>query len=238
LPAADAELWQVPEGQEEALAQQLSADPLIAFAEPNYVYTVFDTVPNDPSFGQQWGHQRMDSPAGWDITVGNNSIIIAVLDTGVDLGHPDLAAKLVSGYDFASNDGNPSDQHGHGTHVAGIAAAVTNNGYGVAGVSWGARVMPVRVLNENGAGITSWIIDGINYAYTNGAKILNLSLGGPGYSQAMQNAVNSAHAAGALVVAAMGNDRQSGNPTQYPAAYNNVLAVSSTGPGDQYSFFS
>lgn len=231
-------LWRVPAGQELAIAAQLNADPRIAFAEPNYRYTVLDTIPNDPQFSRQWAHPIMQSPAGWDLTVGNSGITLAVIDTGIDLNHPDLAGRLVPGYDFVDNDSVPRDGFGHGTHVAGIAAAITNNGTGVAGVDWLARIMPIRSLDDQGSGYSSDVTDGIVWAYTQGADVLNLSLGGPDYSQAMQNAVNSAHAAGTLVVAAMGNSRTEGNPTNYPAGLNNVLAVSATTRTDQYAYYS
>ena len=142
----------------------------------------------------------------------------------------------MAGYDFVDNDSNPTDTNGHGTHVAGISAAVTNNAVGVAGMDWNARIMPIRVLNTQGSGWTSDIVDGINWSRQNGAKVLNMSLGGGSYSQSMQDAVNAAHGAGRLVVAAMGNDNTS--TPSYPAAYSNVLAVSAVGPSDTKSSFS
>lgn len=237
LYASEVQLWQVPVGREEALSAALSRDPAVEFAELNYAYQVINT-PNDPRFGQQWAHQKVNSTAGWDLTTGSSGIIISIIDTGVDLNHPDLAGKYVPGYDFVDNDAVPRDGFGHGTHVAGISGALTNNNVGVAGVDWGARIMPIRSLDNDGAGYSDDITDGINWSVANGADIINMILGGPSYSSAMQNAVNAAHANGVLVVAAMGNARQAGNPTQYPAAYNNVLAVSSTAPDDTYSYFS
>ncbi len=238
LYGSEVQLWEVPAGEESALADMLDDEPSVAFAEPNYVYRVQDTTPNDPLFPSQWSHQVVDSEAGWDVSTGSSAIVIAIIDTGIDLGHPDLAGKLVPGYDFVENDSTPTDRYGHGTHVAGIAAAATHNSTGVAGVDWQARIMPIRVLDEDGVGYNSDITEGINWAAANGADILNMSLGGTSYSSAMQSAVNSAHAGGALVVAAMGNDRDDGNPTMYPAAYSNVLAVSATAPDDTYSYYS
>lgn len=238
LYGSDVQLWEVPAGEELALVEMLGNESAVAFAEPNYSYSALDTTPNDPRFSEQWAHQIVNSEAGWDISTGSAGIIIAIIDTGVDLGHPDLASKLVSGYDFVGSDPTPSDLNGHGTHVAGIAGAATNNGVGVAGVDWQARIMPIRVLDADGSGYSTDIVEGINWAAANGADILNMSLGGTGSSSAMQNAVSSAHANGILVIAAMGNYRDQGNPTIYPAAYPNVLAVSATAPDDTYAFYS
>jgi len=233
---SNVELWTVPEGSELNTLARLNADPAVQYAEPNYRYWAVDTTPNDPAFVQQWAHTRVGSPAAWDVSTGSASIVIAIIDSGVDLGHPDLASKLVAGYDFVGLDANAADENGHGTHVAGIAAAITNNGIGVAGMDWNARIMPVRVLDETGGGFASDISSGIIWAYSHGAKVLNLSLGGYYYSQTMQDAVNSAHQAGSLVVAAMGNDNTSA--PVYPAAFGNVLAVAATGPTDSKASYS
>ena len=163
---------------------------------------------------------------------------IAVIDTGVDLGHPDLSSKLVAGYDFANGDNDPQDDEGHGTHVAGIAAAATNNNVGVAGVAWGAHLMPVKVLDSSGSGYTSDIAQGITWAVDHGARILNLSLGGPGYSSTLADAVAYAYTRNALVIAAAGNEYLTGNPTSYPAAYPNVLAVAATTDQDGHASYS
>jgi subtilisin family serine protease len=241
---SDVQLVRVPEGRELEIAAALNADPGVIYAEPNYVYHAFDLIPNDPSYSDQWAHTIIQSPAAWDIITGSSDIVIAIIDSGVDMSHPDLASKLVTGHDFIDDDNAPTDENGHGTHVAGIAAAVTNNGIGVAGMAWGARIMPVRVLDNQGSGYNSDITDGITWAYQNGADIINMSLGGTTYSQTMQDAVNAAHAAGSLVIAAMGNCRTSGsgcptaNPTQYPAAYSNVMAVAATDNGDSYAYYS
>ena len=244
LYGSEVELWRVAEGQEQALVEKLNADPAVEYAEPNYIYYAFDAgpaaadvTPNDPHFSKQWAHPMIGSPAAWDISTGSSSVVIAIIDTGIDSGHPDLSAKIVAGYDFVDDDTDPRDENGHGTHVAGIAAASTDNGVGIAGMDWQARIMPVRVLNAEGEGKTSDIVAGINWAYQHGARVLNLSLGGPGDSQAMQDAVTAAHSSGSLVVAAMGNDRVA-NPTSYPAAYEHVMAVSATGPSDTFASYS
>lgn len=234
---SDVEVWRVPQGQELALAEQLSADPSIAYAEPNYVYRAF-VEPNDPDWIKQWALQKVGAPAAWDLSTGSADVIVAIIDTGVDDTHPDLVGKLVDGYDFVDYDTDPHDLNGHGTHCAGIAAAAANNGTGIAGLDWQARIMPIRALNERGNGYVSDITDGIIWAYEHGAIVLSLSLGGLNASNAMQDAINDAHAAGSLVVAAMGNDRQDDNPTNYPAACNNVVAVAATDPNDQYAPYS
>jgi thermitase len=226
LDGSDIEVWHVPQGSELATAARLNDDPLIDFAEPNYRVYAFDRVPNDPLYGNQWAHGLIQSPAAWDIVTGEPTVTIAILDTGIDETHPDLAGKIVGGYDYIDNDTDPHDLNGHGTHVAGIAAAVTDNGLGVAGMTWEARIMPVRVLDAEGAGYVDILAEGIIWAYANGAEVLNISLGGYGNSQSLVDAVNLAHAAGSLVVAAMGND-DSGART-YPAANNHVLAVAAT----------
>jgi len=244
LYASPVQLLQVPEGQELALMEQLNADPRVDYAEPDYIYRAFG-APNDPQYNNQWAHtERMQSAAAWDITTGSDTVIIAVIDTGIDETHPDLAGKIVAGYDFVDGDATPHDLNGHGTHVAGIAAALTNNSVGVAGMSWNARIMPLRVLDASGSGTNSDIVSAINWASTYGAKVLNLSLGGPSYSASMQNAVTTATNAGSLVIAAMGNCRTAGNgcstanPTSYPAAYNNVMAVAATNRSDGYAYYS
>ncbi len=241
---SEVQLWRVPEGRELEAVAALNAAPDVLYAEPNYIYQAFDLIPNDPYYDNQWAHPAIQSPAAWDITTGLTNTIIAIIDTGVDLGHPDLVGKLVPGHDFVDDDNTPSDANGHGTHVAGLAAAFGNNGVGVAGMAWEARIMPVRVLDAEGLGNNADITDGITWAYQNGADVLNLSLGGPGFSHAMQDGVNAAHAAGSLVVAAMGNCRTAvkncsiANPAQYPAALDNVLAVAATDRDDNYAYYS
>jgi hypothetical protein len=238
LYGSPVEVWQVPDGSVLQVVEHLKAQPGVVYVEPDYVYsaTGVELTPNDPSFANQWGHTRMNSTGAWDYTTGSNSVVIAIIDTGIDETHPDLAGKIVAGYDYVDGDSNPHDTNGHGTHVAGISAAATNNSIGVAGTSWQSPVMALRVLGTTGSGTSSAIVNGINFAYQNGAKVLNMSLGGSSYSQTMQDAVNAAHGAGKLVVAAMGNNNSS--TPAYPAAYTNVMAVSATGPTDTKASYS
>ncbi|MFC2015690.1 S8 family serine peptidase [Chloroflexota bacterium] len=240
---SDVQVWQVPEGQELDIVEDLKADPEVEYAQPNYLYHAHGT-PNDPNYDNQWAHGLIRSADAWDITTGSSSVTIAIIDTGIDEAHPDLAGKIVAGRDVVDGDNTPHDLNGHGTHVAGIAAAVTNNGIGIAGLDWQARIMPVRALDEEGYGTTAMIASGVNWAYQNGADILNLSLGGSSPDPVLEAAVSDARAAGSLVVASMGNCRTAGdgcpvaNPTMYPAAYGSTIAVAATGPSDSYASYS
>ena len=127
-------------------AQLLQASPLVEYAEPDYVVQADAITPNDPGYSGQWGPVAMQAPAAWSISTGASSVVIAIIDTGVDLPNLEFAGKIVAGCDYYNNDSDPQDDHGHGTHVAGIAAALGNNGSHMAGISWGARVMPLKVL--------------------------------------------------------------------------------------------
>jgi subtilisin family serine protease len=213
---------------------------------------------SDPRAIDQWALQG-DSPMGaetaWRQTTGAD-VTVAIIDSGIDQGHPDLAPNLwtnpgeiagngidddgngyvddVHGYDFVENDGNPQDANGHGTHVAGIVAARGGNGIGGSGVAWRAKLMAVRVLDGDARGTTDAVASGIRYAVANGARIVNLSLAGPTSTPELESAVQFADAHGVLVVAAAGNDGQdlSASPT-YPAAYgeSNVIGVAATTRG-------
>ncbi|NOX60747.1 MAG: peptidase S8, partial [Chloroflexi bacterium] len=242
LEGLDVEIVEVEPGRELALAEELSRLPGVRFAEPDYYLHAIRgqvTTPNDIYYDQyQWQLPHIRADEAWDVTTGSSGVTIAIVDTGVDLTHPDLASKIVAGYDFINNDNDPSDDEGHGTHVASIAAAASNNNEGVAGVSWGAQIMPVKTLDYTGSGSLSQVADGIRWAADNGADIINLSLGGSSASSTLESAVNYAYGKGALLVAAMGNEYQSGNPTNYPAAYNHVLAVAATDDNDGHASYS
>ncbi|PWH11896.1 MAG: hypothetical protein DDG60_15685 [Anaerolineae bacterium] len=197
----------------------------VSYVEPDYTVTGQDVIPNDPGFPFQYALVNIRAPQGWEITTGSHLVTIAIVDTGVDQTHPELAPKILAGYDFVNGDTDPQDDNGHGTHVAGIAAAMSNNGVGVAGVSWNARILPVKVLNASNTGTYSNVAAGIIWATDQGAQIINLSLGGISPSLTLENAVNYAASQGVLLVAAAGN---TGGALLYPARYAAVIAVANT----------
>jgi thermitase len=192
-------------------------------------------TPDDPLFGQQWHLPQVSAPSAWDRSLGDQAVV-AVVDSGVQCTHSDLSGKCLPGYDFVNQDTNPDDDHGHGTHVAGIAGARTDNGRGVAGAGWNVKIMPVKVLGAGGSGSHSAIASGIVWAADHGADVINLSLGGPFTSNTLRNAVLYARNRGAVVVAAAGNDNTS-NPS-YPAAYPEAVGVSATTQSDGRASFS
>ncbi len=220
----------------ERLASQLTADPAVAFAEPNYVRHLMRT-PNDPIVEQQWALNNIQAYQAWDITTGGE-IVIAVLDTGVDGGHPDLQGKVLPGFNAFTNDGNSNDDQGHGTAVAGLIAANTDNSTGIAGICWSCKILPVKVLSARGSGNDASVSRGIRWAADNGARVINMSLGGSEESQTLREAVYYALGRGVLVIAASGNERQEGNAINYPAGYPEVVAVGATGNTDIVTGFS
>ncbi len=202
----------------------LGASGMVLYAEPNY-HLQADLIPNDPQFAaNQWALPQIHAPDAWDITTGKASVIVADIDTGVAIDHPDLAGKLVAGYDFVNDDANPYDDNGHGTYTAGIMAANANNGIGVAGVCWGCRVMPVKILDKDGGGAISDFAKGIRWAVDHGAKVLNISAGIEYPPRAMGDAVHYATGHGVTVVASAGNTPDGAE--RWPAAYDDVIAVS------------
>jgi subtilisin family serine protease len=219
-----------------AVLSGLRQNASVKYAEPNYAISKLDTVPNDPYLSNQYYLNNILAPEGWDYTTGSSAVILAIIDSGVDEGNPDLASKLTAGYDFVENDTDPHDENGHGTVVAGIAAANSNNGYGVAGVSWGAQIMPVRVLDAYGNGSYANAAAGILWATNHGARVINLSLGGSNYSQVLADAVSYAVEQGVVVVAASGNSGS--NKILYPAALPGVIAVGATNSANQLASFS
>jgi subtilisin family serine protease len=269
-------LLSVPEGRELEKIEELKRNPLVEYAEPNYVVQAANTIaaephyslrasavfPDDPYFSPyQWNLHKIGAPAAWDITTGSEKVVIAVIGTGVDLDHPELQDKIwtnpdetpgngidddgngfvddVHGWDFVNWHGEPQDDHWHGTYVASIAAAETNNGTLIAGVSWGAEIMPVKVLNQRGDGSIADTNGGIVYAADNGAKIINLSLllTCSNYPYSTQNAVNYAYSKGALIVAGSGS-LDPDNPYFYPGALNHVVSVAATDRYDGHPDFS
>jgi thermitase len=208
---------------------------LASYVEPNMKVQAY-LVPNDPYWNLQWGPQKIEAEWAWNTTVGNYDVIVAVVDTGIYYPHPDIAPNYVAlGYDWVNNDADPIDDHGHGTHCAGIVAAVLNNNIGTAGLAQ-VRVMAEKALNSEGSGYWDWVANGIVHAVDHGARIISMSLGGYGESELVHEAVRYAHEAGVLVVAAAGNDNT--NMKSYPAAYEGVIAVAATDQYDGKAYFS
>lgn len=256
--------------QTAALLSALAADPLIELAEPNgrvHAYDLHDpqpttpdrtaqagswlaylpmvgglpfTSPNDTYLDIQYAWEMIEAFDGWAISQGSPNVVVAVIDTGVQLDHPDLQAKLVAGYDFVENDTTPDDEQGHGTHVAGTVAAVTNNGIGVAGTCPLCKLMPVRVLDAAGYGSDLDVANGIVYAADHGAQVINMSLGGDAPATVLENAVDYAWNKGVLVACAAGNSgyNDDDNPLQYPSYYGNCLAVGATDSWDERAYYS
>jgi thermitase len=216
------------------VAQEYAELPYVEYAEPNHIRRALYT-PSDPYFNLQWMLPKIGAPDFWDKAPAT-PIIVAVIDTGVDYTHEDLANKVIKGYDFINNDNDPMDDHFHGTHVAGIVAAETNNAVGIAGVAPSAKILAIKVLSRNGEGTDLQISKGIIYAADNGAKVINLSLGGPGWSFVLDDAIQYARKKGCLVVASAGNAGT--NEIYYPASYNGVVSVAATDSYDKKAFFS
>lgn len=206
----------------------------VEFAEPDFIAETQDTIPNDLLFALQWGPPKVKLPAAWDLEQGSTSIVVAVVDTGVDCTHPDLAGRCVSGFNTIHGQ-KTEDDFGHGTHVAGILGALTNNTAGVAGANWQVSIMPVKVLNSSGSGTYADVSEGIVGAADRGAKVINLSLGGCCPSDTMKAAVDYAWGKGVFLACAAGNGN---GPLIYPAAYPSCTAVGATDQNDQKAWFS
>ncbi len=241
----------------DAVQQWFSHDTYISSFEQDSVRQA-DKVSNDPSLSQLWGMTKIDAQDAWNVTTGAtgaNRVVVAVIDTGVDYTHPDLAANIwtntaeiagngadddhdgfvndVHGYNFVSNTGNPMDDNGHGTHVSGTIAAAGNNSLGVTGVNWSASIMALKFMDSTGSGYLSDAIRAINYAtmertqHSVNVRVINASWGGGGFSSAMQTAIQAANDAGILFVAAAGNSGTNNDvAAQYPANYTPPNVIS------------
>jgi serine protease len=241
----------VTPGVRDGVLARLQGRREVEIAEPDGEVTLFasDLVPdwngfpNDPMYKHQWHMQQIAMPAAWKLADGGG-ITVAVLDTGVayedfERYHqlPDLAGiEFVSGWDFVDNDAHANDDHGHGSHVTGTIAQVTNNGVGVTGIARNVKIMPLKVLSASGSGSVAGIADAIRYAADKGAKVLNMSLGGPFPSNILKKAVEYAHKKGVVVVAAAGNDGR--NKVGYPAGYPGAIAVAATQFDEATTFYS
>lgn len=268
--------WEVIEldnVSEADILNKLKADPRVEAVEYNYRVHA-NLLPNDTSFNNLWGMHNtgqsggvldadIDAPEAWDIQTGESSVIVAVIDTGVDYNHIDLVDNIwtnpgeipgngidddgngyiddVHGYDFYNNDGNPMDDHYHGTHVAGTIAGRGNNNLGVVGVSWNASIMPIKFLSSGGGGSNADAIESILYASEMGAHILSNSWGGIYFSQALMDAIEVSHTEGTLFVAAAGNSSSNNDfYPHYPSSYDvpNIVSVAATDRYDNLASFS
>ncbi|TJY43406.1 peptidase S8 [Cohnella pontilimi] len=209
------------------------------YVEPHYLYLTNEQdgetdpqviVPNDTLYSKyQWNLPEIETERGWNWGKGNDKVVVAVVDTGVQSDHPDLKGRLVPGVNIVDPSKPPEDDVGHGTHVAGIIAAQVNNNEGVAGLTWYTKIMPVKALDSSGSGSTYSVAEGIIWAVDHGADVINMSLGNYAQAQFLHDAVRYAHDHGVVLVAASGNDNT--DRPGYPAAYPEVLAVAATDPG-------
>jgi subtilisin family serine protease len=249
----------VPVEEARAVLQQ---DAEVEYAEPNY-FRYLALTPDDPAYPSQWNLPIVNAPAAWNAATDCTAATVAVIDSGADHAHPDLAANLWTnpdeiagdgidndgngytddtvGWDFVFDRSNPVDGDGHGTHVTGTIAAAANNSRGGVGVCWNARIMVLRTFDGMGKGTVADIIEAMQYARLKGAKVVNASYSGPNFSQFEHDAVSALNAAGILFIAAAGNEGVDNDETpSYPAGYHlaNIIAVAATGPSDRLAGFS
>jgi subtilisin family serine protease len=229
---------ELPEQALDGVSQALIRSGRFTFVERDHLAHA-STTPNDPNFASQWHLSTIQAPSAWSITTGSSSVPIAVIDSGADPLHPDLAPKLIPGWNFITGTSNTSDtgcNTGHGTAVSGAAGAATTNHIGVAGVGWSNPIMPLVATSSSCVAMYSDIASAINYAADHGVRIINISIGGSSASSTLQSAVNYAWNKGAVVFAAAGNS--SNSTPVYPAACTNAVAVGATVSGDTLASFS
>lgn len=223
----------------EQAVERLATHGAVQFAELDSALVQGTYLPNDPALqdsSKTYAPNTLELAGAWDFTTGDENVLIAVLDTGINRQHVEFAGRVLPGYDFINDDADPADDHGHGTHVAGTIAAAIDNGHGGAGVCPECRLLPVKVLDENNLGAWSTVAEGLLYAAEQGADIINLSLGGPQQSQTLTEAIRYVQEQGVLVVAAAGN--AGGSSPFYPAALDDVLAVGATNEDDEIWYLS
>jgi len=224
------------------------ARPEVLYAHPNFLGEGGFT-PNDTHFGSQWQHRNtgqfggtpgadIESVAGWDLARGSSGVVVAVLDTGIDSDHPEFAGRIVAGWDFVNDDADPEDDHYHGSAVSGLLGANADNAFQVAGVDHFCDIMPVKVLDANNSGATSWLVDGIAFAYTNGAKVLSMSLINFSGSQALRDVLRDARDAGSILVACAGNGGIGNANVSWPGASNRTLSIGATNNDDWRASYS
>jgi serine protease len=223
------------------LIKELSNEEEVNYAELNKIVRVMAVEVNDSYYStKQLNYLAISLPEAWELSTGSVEVTVAVIDTGIDLDHPDLTGQLVEGTDVVGDDEDyfpgADDRNGHGTHVAGIIGATTNNGVGIAGVNWNISLMPIRVLDSSGIGNNQTISAGIVWAVNHGADIINLSVGSFSNDPMLQRAVDYAYDAGVTIIAASGNDGK--NSLRYPAAYKNTISVGSINYNYNRSYFS
>lgn len=234
----------VAPGQEEAAAARLRQSGLVDYASPDYVRHVA-VIPDDPNYPEQWALPKVDAPTAWDTTLGSPNVVVAVIDSGYDFSHPDRPVHLIAGKTLVSypnskcppempND--PQDDEGHGTEVGGIIGADFNNGLGVAGLAPGVSILVIKAADCTGNLADSDIAQAIDYAADSGAKVINMSFGGPSPDPILDQAVQYAWGKGAVLVAAAGNDGSS--QPFYPASIPDVMAVAATDQNDAVAAFS
>lgn len=236
--------------------------PNLSYCEPNFEVKIGVSA-SDPKAGSQWAISKLKLENAWDISSGSSSVVVAVIDTGVDYNHPDLAQNMwvnsgeipgngidddnngyiddIYGYDFGNGDSNPMDDNGHGTHVSGTIGAVGNNQIGVVGVNWQVKIMALKFLDKSGSGFLSDAVEAIQYAISQNAQVMNNSWGGGGYSQAMFSAIKLADAAGIPFIAAAGNESNNNDKyPSYPASYqvDNVISVAASARNGRLANFS
>lgn len=239
VPGLNLQVLDVPEAGSEAILTSLRDSGVFEIVERDGYARLADsavTIPNDPSYNGQWYLPRIAAPAAWSVTRGSAAIVIAVIDSGVDRGHPDLSPQLVPGWNFVANSDDTNDIVGHGTAVAGTIAAASNNGIGIAGVSWSSRIMPLVVVDSSEFASYSNIATAIQYAVDHGARVINISIGGASSSAVLQSAIDYAWSRNVVVFASAMND--SSTVPNYPAACTHAVAVSATDSNDSLTSFS